>query len=160
CWAWVDIHNTVSGARARAFIDKVVSVSGVNCRILGTKPHSGSVLCSRCQRWGHHHQQCRAKSTRCSLCGGPHRAGFFFFFFFLARPTALLNIPSGISPSVAANCINVHQCVNCTTSRPADRRRHAATDPKCPFWQHRFDRAWLRRQFKPRDGTTKPTSGK
>ncbi|EKM74130.1 hypothetical protein AGABI1DRAFT_95854 [Agaricus bisporus var. burnettii JB137-S8] len=49
CWAWVDIHNTASGARARAFINKVVNVSGVNCRILGAKPHSGSVLCSRCQ---------------------------------------------------------------------------------------------------------------
>ncbi|KAF7768452.1 hypothetical protein Agabi119p4_7695 [Agaricus bisporus var. burnettii] len=125
CWAWVDIHNTVSGACARAFIDKVVCVSGVNCQILGAKPHSGSVLCTRCQCWGHHHQQCHAKSACCSLCGGPHRA-------------------ANHTTSVAANCVDVHQCVNCTASgRPADRRHHAAMDPKCPFWQHCFDRAWL-----------------
>ncbi|XP_006455427.1 hypothetical protein AGABI2DRAFT_76017 [Agaricus bisporus var. bisporus H97] len=142
CWAWVDIHDMVSGARARAFIDKVVNVSGVNCHILGAKPHSGSVLCSRCQRWGHHHQQCRAKYARCSLCSGPHQAA---------------NHPT----SVAASRIDVRQCVNCTASgRPADKRQHAATDLKCPFWQHRFHRAWLRRQFKARDGTTKPASGK
>ncbi|KAF7785157.1 hypothetical protein Agabi119p4_1322 [Agaricus bisporus var. burnettii] len=136
CWAWINIHDTVLGARTRAFIDKVVNVSGVNCRILSAKPHSGSVLCSQCQRWGHHHQQCHAKSAHCSLCGGPHQAA---------------NHPS----CVAASSVNVKQCVNCTASgRPADRCQHAATDLKCLFWQHRFNRAWLRCQFKARNGTT------
>ncbi|EKM74440.1 hypothetical protein AGABI1DRAFT_15103, partial [Agaricus bisporus var. burnettii JB137-S8] len=72
CWAWVDIHDTVSGSNARLYISKFISVGGVNCQIKGARPHSGSVHCARCQRWGHHSDQCRAKCARCSLCSGPH----------------------------------------------------------------------------------------
>ncbi|KAF7777778.1 hypothetical protein Agabi119p4_3850 [Agaricus bisporus var. burnettii] len=61
CWAWIDIHDTVSGSNARDYISKFISVRGVNCQIKGAKPHSGSVRCARCQRWGHHSDQCRAK---------------------------------------------------------------------------------------------------
>ncbi|EKM73370.1 hypothetical protein AGABI1DRAFT_134921 [Agaricus bisporus var. burnettii JB137-S8] len=38
---------------------------------MGARPHSGSVHCARCQRWGHHSDQCRAKCARCPLCSGP-----------------------------------------------------------------------------------------
>ncbi|XP_006463076.1 hypothetical protein AGABI2DRAFT_119895 [Agaricus bisporus var. bisporus H97] len=43
CWAWVDIHDTVSGSNARTYISKFVSISGTNCQIKGARPHSGSV---------------------------------------------------------------------------------------------------------------------
>ncbi|EKM74480.1 hypothetical protein AGABI1DRAFT_133207 [Agaricus bisporus var. burnettii JB137-S8] len=72
CWAWVDIHDTVLGSNARLYISKFISIGGVNCQIKGARPHSGSVHCARCQRWGHHSDQCRAKCARCSLCSGPH----------------------------------------------------------------------------------------
>ncbi|KAF7759975.1 hypothetical protein Agabi119p4_11670 [Agaricus bisporus var. burnettii] len=60
CWAWVDIHDTVAGSNARLYISKFMSIGGTNCQIKGTRPHSGSVHCARCQRWGHHSDQCRA----------------------------------------------------------------------------------------------------
>ncbi|KAF7779113.1 hypothetical protein Agabi119p4_3458 [Agaricus bisporus var. burnettii] len=60
CWAWIDIHDTVSGSNARDYISKFISIRGVNCQIKGAKPHSGSVRCAHCQQWGHHSDQCRA----------------------------------------------------------------------------------------------------
>ncbi|KAF7762604.1 hypothetical protein Agabi119p4_9197 [Agaricus bisporus var. burnettii] len=130
CWAWVDIHDTVSGSNARTYISKFVSIGGTNCQIKGARPHSGSVHCARCQRWGHHSDQCRAKCARCSLCSGPHSEANHF-------------------KCVDAKRVDVRQCANCTAAkRPADKRSHSATDTKvCPFWKNRFDRAWLKRQF-------------
>ncbi|KAF7768475.1 hypothetical protein Agabi119p4_7718 [Agaricus bisporus var. burnettii] len=129
CWAWIDIHNTVSGSNARDYISKFISIRGVNCQIKGAKPHSGSVRCARCQRWGHHSDQCRAKCARCPLCGGPHSE-------------------ANHSKCVDASRVDARHCVNCTAAkRPADKRIHSATDTSCPFWRNRFDRLWLKRQF-------------
>ncbi|KAF7759997.1 hypothetical protein Agabi119p4_11692 [Agaricus bisporus var. burnettii] len=129
CWAWVDIHDTVSGSNARDYISKFISVRGVNCQIKGAKPHSGSVRCARCQRWGHHSDQCRAKCALCPLCGGPHSE-------------------VNHSKCVDASRVDARHCVNCTASkRPADKRTHSATDTSCLFWRNRFDRLWLKRQF-------------
>ncbi|KAF7771003.1 hypothetical protein Agabi119p4_6977 [Agaricus bisporus var. burnettii] len=130
CWAWVDIHDTVAGSNARLYISKFVSIGGTNCQIKGARPHSGSVHCARCQRWGHHSDQCRAKCARCSLCSGPHSEANHF-------------------KCVDALSVDVRQCANCTAAtRPADKRSHSSTDAKvCPFWKNRFDRAWLKRQF-------------
>jgi hypothetical protein len=44
CIAWVDIDDTVSGTSAKKFIGKFISVSGINCRVSGARPHSGSVI--------------------------------------------------------------------------------------------------------------------
>ncbi|KAF7761816.1 hypothetical protein Agabi119p4_9808 [Agaricus bisporus var. burnettii] len=130
CWAWVDIHDTVSGSNARTYISKFVSIGGTNCQIKGARPHSGSVHCTRCQRWGHHSDQCRAKCARCPLCSGPHTEANHL-------------------KCVDAKRVDLRQCANCTAAkRPADKRSHSSTDAKvCPFWKNRFDRAWLKRQF-------------
>ncbi|KAF7761136.1 hypothetical protein Agabi119p4_10545 [Agaricus bisporus var. burnettii] len=137
CWAWVDIHDTVAGSNARLYISKFVSISGMNCQIKGARPHSGSVHCARCQRWGHHSDQCRAKCARCPLCSGPHTEANHL-------------------KCVDAKRVDLRQCANCTAAkRPADKRSHSSTDAKvCPFWKNRFDRAWLKRQF-----PTRSTSG-
>ncbi|EKM74370.1 hypothetical protein AGABI1DRAFT_48123, partial [Agaricus bisporus var. burnettii JB137-S8] len=125
CWAWVDIHDTVSGSNARLYISKFVSIGGTNCQIKGARPHSGSVHCARCQRWGHHSDQCRAKCARCPLCSGPHTEANHL-------------------KCVDAKRVDLRQCANCTAAkRPADKRSHSSTDLKvCPFWKNRFDRAW------------------
>ncbi|KAF7773617.1 hypothetical protein Agabi119p4_5784 [Agaricus bisporus var. burnettii] len=129
CWAWIDIHDTVSGSNAQDYISKFISVRGMNCQIKGAKPHSGSVRCARCQRWGHHSDQCRAKCARCPLCGGPHSE-------------------ANHSKCVDASRVDTRHCVNCTAAKcPADKRTHSAMDTLCPFWQNRFDRLWLKRQF-------------
>ncbi|EKM73323.1 hypothetical protein AGABI1DRAFT_48856 [Agaricus bisporus var. burnettii JB137-S8] len=127
CIAWVDISDTVSGTSAKKFIGKFISVARKNCKILGARPHSGSVLCTRCYRWGHHSSQCRRLGVRCPLCGGPHR-----------EDSHSLMVPD--------DKVAHRHCVNCTASKRKERS-HSATDKACPFWKHRFDREWLRKQF-------------
>jgi hypothetical protein len=128
CIAWVDINDLVTGTSAKKFLGKFINISGVNCRIAGAKPHSGSVLCTRCYRWGHHHSQCRREGVRCPLCGGPHRE-------------------DSHNSMVAAVKAEARHCVNCTSSK-REKRNHSALDrQQCPFWAHRFDRNWLKKQF-------------
>jgi hypothetical protein len=68
----VDIHDTLSRVNWASLIGKFIPCGTVNCHIAGAKPRSGSLLCTHCQKWGHHANQCRSKSVHCSLCGGPH----------------------------------------------------------------------------------------
>ncbi|KAF7761206.1 hypothetical protein Agabi119p4_10615 [Agaricus bisporus var. burnettii] len=129
CTAWVDIQDTTSGARGHELIGNFISFAGVNCRIAGAKPHAGSVLCTRCMRWGHHSSQCRALRARCALCGGPHSEA---------------NHWSYVAPAQVEH----RQCVNCTAAK-REKRNHSATDRRsCSFWKNRYDREWLQRQFK------------
>jgi hypothetical protein len=72
CITWVDIKDMVSGTSAKKFIGQFISISRFNCRIAGARPHAGSIMCTRCQRWGHHHSKCRREGVHCALCGGPH----------------------------------------------------------------------------------------
>jgi hypothetical protein len=135
CVAWIDLHDAQSGSTAAALIGKHILVGNVNCRIAGAKPHPGTIFCTRCQRWGHHFAKCRSQSVRCALCGGPHSE--------VNHPTM-----------VKEDRVLLRHCLNCTSANrnrePTVRRKtsHATTDAKCPFWQHRFDRDWLKRQFK------------
>jgi hypothetical protein len=138
CIAWIDLHDTQSGSKAAQFIGKHVRIGNVNCRIAGAKPHPGSVACNRCLRWGHHANQCRSQSVRCPLCGGPH-------------------CEANHSTVVKEDRLLFRHCINCAAANRfrevPDKRNttHPSTDLKCPFWKHRFDRDWLKRQFIKRD---------
>ncbi|KAF7761139.1 hypothetical protein Agabi119p4_10548 [Agaricus bisporus var. burnettii] len=129
CVAWVDIHDSVAGTSARSFINKTIVIGGRNCQIRGAAPRPGSALCTRCMRWGHHSSVCRSKGIRCPLCGLPHSEE--------AHPTYCAH--SKRDP-------DARSCVNCSAAGRT-KRDHSATDTSCPFWQNRFDRDWLRRQF-------------
>ncbi|KAF7763786.1 hypothetical protein Agabi119p4_8323 [Agaricus bisporus var. burnettii] len=129
CVAWVDIHDSVAGTSARAFINKTIVIGGRNCQVRGAAPRPGSALCTRCMRWGHHSSVCRSKGIRCPLCGLPHSED--------AHPTYCAH--SKRDP-------DARSCVNCCAAGKT-KRDHSATDTSCPFWQNRFDRDWLRRQF-------------
>jgi hypothetical protein len=49
CIAWIDIEDSISGTSAKKFIGKFITVSGVNCRMSRARPHSSSIMCTRCQ---------------------------------------------------------------------------------------------------------------
>jgi hypothetical protein len=125
--AWVDIHDTMSGANVAALIGKFIYFSDLPCRIVGAKPHPGSLQCTQCQKWGHHSNQCHSQSMRCAFCRGPHSQDNHAMF-------------------VKVKTDNRH-CINCTSSKRA-KNNHASMDRKCLFWQHCFDHNWLKRQFK------------
>jgi hypothetical protein len=127
CMAWIDIHDTMSGTNVAALIGKFIYFGGFSCRIVGAKPHPSSLQCTQCQKWGHHESKCRSQGMHCPLCGRPHRE---------ANHTMYVKVKQ-----------DEHHCVNCTSSKHA-KNNHASTDCKCPFWQNRFNRNWLKRQFK------------
>ncbi|KAF7761147.1 hypothetical protein Agabi119p4_10556 [Agaricus bisporus var. burnettii] len=129
CVAWIDIHDSVAGTSARSYINKTIVIGGRNCQIRGAAPRPGSALCTRCMRWGHHSSVCRSKGIRCPLCGLPHSED--------AHSTYCAH--SKRDP-------DARSCVNCCAAGKT-KRDHSATDTSCPFWQNRFDRDWLRRQF-------------
>ena len=129
CVAWIDISDSVSGRNARDFIGKHVFIGGRNCQIRGASPRPGSALCTRCQRWGHHAAVCRSKGIRCPHCAGPHSADSHH-----AAALAMKQDPDARS------------CANCTASKKV-KRAHSTTDTSCPFWNHRFDRDWIKKQF-------------
>jgi hypothetical protein len=133
CVAWVDISDTVSGANAKTLISKYVTFGERNCQIRGAAPRPSSALCARCMKWGHHSSICRAKGIRCPHCGGPHSA---------ASHDSLATA-KGLDPAT-------RHCVNCTATK-RKKNAHSATDTSCPFWEHRFDRAWLKNQKGTRD---------
>jgi hypothetical protein len=125
CIAWIDLHDTQSGSTAASLIGKHIRIGKVNCRIAGAKPHPGSIVCTRCTRWGHHYSQCRSQSVRCPLCGGPHSE---------ANHTAMVKVDR----------VDHRHCINCNSAnrfRPSDKQRktsHASSDHKCPFWSFFF----------------------
>jgi hypothetical protein len=127
CTAWVDIHDTMSGTNAAALIGKFIYFGDIPCRIIGVKPHPGSLQCTQCQKWGHHSNQCHSQSVHCALCGGPHSQDNHLTFI-------------KVKP-------DDYHCVNCMSSKCA-KNNHASMDHKCLFWEHRFDCDWLKCQFK------------
>ncbi|XP_006463013.1 hypothetical protein AGABI2DRAFT_43141, partial [Agaricus bisporus var. bisporus H97] len=129
CVAWVDICDSVAGSSARSYIGKTIVIGGRNCQIRGTAPRPGSALCTRCMRWGHHSSVCRSKGIRCPLCGLPHSEAAHHEYCAHSKRDP-----------------NARSCVNCSAAGRT-KRDHSATDTACPFWQNRFDRDWLRRQF-------------
>jgi hypothetical protein len=127
CVAWIDIHDTMSGANAAALIGKFIYFGGFACRIVGAKPHPSSLQCTQCQKWGHHASKCRSQSARCPLCGGPHCEDNHTSYFKVKQ--------------------DERHCLNCTSAKRA-KNNHASTDCKCPFWQNCFNCDWLKCQFK------------
>jgi hypothetical protein len=129
CVVWIDISDSVSGSNARNFIGKQVVIGNRNCQIRGAAPRPGSAQCTRCMRWGHHATVCRSKGIRCPLCGGPHSAA-----------------------SHENSCVAekkdpaARHCLNCSATKKS-KTAHSSTDTSCPFWNNRFNRDWLKRQF-------------
>jgi hypothetical protein len=117
CTAWVDIHNTMSGANMAALIRRFIYFGDLPCRIVGAKPHCGSLQCTQCQKWGHHSNQCRSQSMCCALCRGPHSQD---------NHVVLIKVKTD-------DC----HCLNCMSSKHA-KNNHTSTDCKCLFWQHHF----------------------
>jgi hypothetical protein len=164
CVAWIDISDSVSGSNARNFIGKQVVIDGRNCQIRGAAPRPGSAQCTRCMKWGHHSTVCRSKGIRCPLCGGPHSAASHENSCVVEKKDPAtcrcLNC-SAAKKSKTTHSAASHEnscvvekkdpatcrCLNCSAAKKS-KTTHSATDTSCPFWSNRFDREWLKRQFK------------
>jgi hypothetical protein len=130
CVAWIDISDSISGRTARDFIGKQIAFGDRNCQIRGAAPRPGSTQCTRCMKCGHHSTACRAKGMRCPLCAGPHSEASHANFAVIEKKNP-----------------DDRHCLNCSAAKKS-KTAHSTTDTSCLFWTHRFNRDWLRRQFK------------
>ncbi|KXN86164.1 hypothetical protein AN958_10466, partial [Leucoagaricus sp. SymC.cos] len=97
--------------------------------------HAGVPVCQRCWRWGHSTRTCKSQAPRCPHCAGPHSEANHRSLASCCRgnPTANPPVPATME---GAPCPHTARCVNCSGE-------HSASDCKCPYWWHRFDREWL-----------------
>jgi len=69
---YLNIADTVSGARAKEVISKPLQMGGKVVYIRAAKANPGMVLCQCCWKWGHPSSACCALQVKCPLCMGPH----------------------------------------------------------------------------------------
>ena len=134
---WFDIWDLQSGVSAYAIKDRTVWVDGAPCCIRCATVQPGVPLCQWCWAWGHPTQVCRRQSISCLKCGGPHREENHRSVANCCKgkPNAK---PDPIPPTPTGTpCPHTSYCHNCDGA-------HAANNPKCPFWRHRFDPNWIK----------------
>ena len=107
------------GQTAKALTKKSVFVAGEHQHILGWAVKHNIRQCTQCQKWGHTHSICKARSSYCTICGDLH--------------------PTSVHFTACGRCINAHQppshclhryCINCGGE-------HSATDTACACFQAR-----------------------
>jgi hypothetical protein len=103
------------------------------------RANPGSPLCTKCWRWGHPSQACRAPQIKCSACSGPHRSKHHRMLSGCCRGNTKAIPPIPATPE-GEPCPHPTRCVNC-------RKDHAADSRKCKFWAHRFDQEWIKAHY-------------
>ena len=69
---YLNITDTVSGARSKEVINRPIQMGGSVAYIHAAKANPGVALCQCCWKWGHPSSACRGLQAKCPLCMGPH----------------------------------------------------------------------------------------
>ncbi|KAF9470544.1 hypothetical protein BDN70DRAFT_909506 [Pholiota conissans] len=132
---YFNIWDSQQGSAAKSLIDKTLLFGKKACFIRAAAANPGTPLCTRCWRWGHPIKACKASQPRCAICARPHEKEIHRLYCGLCKGDPkhdpLIPKTPGDQP-----CPHPPRCPNCNGE-------HAATDWKCKFWSHRFDREWI-----------------
>ncbi|KAF9267612.1 hypothetical protein L218DRAFT_845202, partial [Marasmius fiardii PR-910] len=132
---YFNVWDSQMGSRAKRLIDRQIHIFGRVCFIRSTTASPGVPMCTRCSRWGHSINACRAPLYRCPQCSGPHSNDEHRLVAGCCRGKPKANPP--IPPTeVGKPCLHQPICPNC-------RGKHSAYSRECQFWRHRFDRTWI-----------------
>ncbi|KAF6742655.1 Gag-like protein [Ephemerocybe angulata] len=134
CDVFFDIWDSQQGLRAQRLIKKELLIYGQKCVIQAARASPGTPLCQTCWKWGHPTKACQGR-LRCPICGGPHSQNEHRHQCGGCKGNAKANPPVLPTPP-GAECPHSWKCLACR------RDGHRVFDRKCPFWDHRFDRAW------------------
>ena len=136
---YLNIADSVSGARSKALLGRSVQFGRFVCPFRAARANPGAALCTRCWRWGHPSQQCRAPQIRCPACSGPHRKEHHRTLAGCCKGNA--NATPPVPPTAPGEpCPHPFRCPNC-------HKGHAADDRRCNFWRHRFDQEWIKARY-------------
>jgi hypothetical protein len=105
------------------------------CFMRAARAHPGIPLCQCCWCWGHSTKACHSQAPRCPQCAGPHSEANHCELAGCCQGNPLAKPPQPATP-LGAPCPHAARCVNCTGL-------HSASNRRCPFWHHCFDRNWL-----------------
>ncbi|KXN85881.1 hypothetical protein AN958_10779 [Leucoagaricus sp. SymC.cos] len=132
---WFDVIDSQLGAVAKHLINSSFQFGLASCPVRPAQSHASVPVCQRCWHWGHSTHACRSQAPRCPRCAGPHSEANHCSITGCCRgnPTANPPVPATME---GAPCPHTARCVNCSGE-------HSASDRKCPYWRHRFDREWL-----------------
>ena len=136
---YLNIADTVSGARAKEVVNRPIQMGGSVAIIRAAKANPGVALCQRCWKWGHPSSACRALQAKCPLCMGPHSREHHRTLAGCCKGNAKTTPPT-LPTAEGMPCPHPSRCVNCRKDHPADSR-------KCNFWRHRFDQDWIKARY-------------
>ena len=133
---YLNIADTVSGARAKEVLNRPLQMGGKVSYIHAAKVNPGVALCQRCWKWGYPSSACHALQAKCLMCIGPHGREHHCTLSGCCKGNAKVTPPT--SPTAEGMlCPHPSHCVNCRKDHPADSR-------KCNFWRHLFDQDWIK----------------
>ncbi|KAF9439965.1 hypothetical protein P691DRAFT_627272, partial [Macrolepiota fuliginosa MF-IS2] len=122
--------------------------------IKGVKAHTGTPQCQQCWHWGHNTEVCCHPAIHCPICTSPHSKASHHQLTGCCQGNPKVTPP--IPPTlVDVPCMHVRSCINCGN-------KHTADDHCCPYWQHHFNRSWIKdwaiRDASARKGVPPPPS--
>ncbi|KXN86450.1 hypothetical protein AN958_10089, partial [Leucoagaricus sp. SymC.cos] len=138
---WFDVLDSQLGATTKCLINTSFQFGPSLCFIWAACSYSGIPLCQHCWRWGHSTRACHSQAPRCPRCASPHTEAGHRQHASCCRGNPSAKPPQDPTPE-GAPCPHAARCVNC-------KGDHSASDRRCPFWRHRFDRAWLAEKSAP-----------
>jgi len=136
---YLNITDTVSGARAKEVTNWPLQMGGLVSYICAAKANPGIVLCQCCWKWGHPSLACCTLQAKCLLCMGPHGREHHHTLSGCCKGNTKVTPPV---PPMAEGmpCPHPSHCINCRKDHPTDSH-------KCNFWRHHFDQDWIKARY-------------
>jgi len=131
---WFDIWDTQNGSKAKLLINHSFNLGHHIATVRATNMNPGVPQCHNCWKWGHSTFSCRAHSSRCQKCSGPHKLEHHRELVWCCKANSKLNPPQ-LETAQGLPCPHSFNCINC-------KGEHIADDYKCPFWRNQFNRDW------------------
>ncbi|KXN93012.1 hypothetical protein AN958_09942 [Leucoagaricus sp. SymC.cos] len=132
---WFDVVDSQLGASAKCLINSSFQFRPASCSMQAAQSHASVPVCQCCWWWGHSTWACQSQAPCCPHCSGPHSEVNHCLLAGCCCGNPMAN-PSVPATEEGAPCPHTTHCVNCSSD-------HSASDQRCPYWQHYFDRNWL-----------------
>ena len=131
---WIDIWDSKNSSKAKLLINHSFNFGRYIVTIRGTNMNPSIPQCHNCWKWGHSTFACKAHSTGCQKCGGPHRIEHHRDMVWCYKANFKIN-PPHLETKQGELCSHSFKYVNC-------KDEHMTDNNKCLFWRHRFNQEW------------------
>jgi len=120
---WLDIWDFQNGSKAKSLINHSFNYGCHIATVRGTNMNPGVPQCHNCWKWGHLTFSCRAHSSKCQKCGGPHKLKYHRDMVWCCKANDKTN-PPHLETAKGLLCPHLFKCVNCKGDHMADNNCH------------------------------------